>query len=185
MKVQKLTITFVSADQKMKKQEAKTEFIHTWGILGNQWGINRSMAQIHALLLMTKNAMSTEEIMAELQLSRGNANMNIRELMNWNLIYKQIKAGDRKEYFIAEHDIWTVATRVVTERKRRELAPAIDLVERIKNDELDGRQDEESVHIKNMVGKLGDFLNKMDKLSEFMLKAEQNVVFKLILKQLK
>ncbi|MFA6150787.1 MAG: transcriptional regulator [Chitinophagaceae bacterium] len=166
----------------MNNQEAKIEFIHTWGILGSQWGINRSMAQIHALLLMTKNAMSTEEIMGELQLSRGNANMNIRDLMNWNLIYKQIKAGDRKEYFIAEHDIWTIATRVVSERKRRELIPAIELLDRIKKDELGGEKDAESVHIKDMVNNLGDFLNKMDKLTEFMLKAEQSLLFKLIVK---
>ncbi len=166
----------------MNNQEAKTEFIHTWGILGGQWGINRSMAQIHALLLMTKNAMSTEEIMGELQLSRGNANMNIRDLMNWNLIYKQIKAGDRKEYFIAEHDIWTIATRVVSERKRRELIPAIELLDRIKKDELGGAKDAESMHIKDMVNNLGDFLNKMDKLTEFMLKAEQSLLFKLIMK---
>jgi len=168
----------------MTTKEAKTEFIHTWGILGSQWGISRSMAQIHALLLMTPAAMSTEEIMAELKLSRGNANMNIRELMNWNLIYKQIKAGDRKEYFMAEHDIWTIATRVISERKKRELVPAVELMDRIKKDELDGSADTESSHVRSMVGNLSEFLNKMDKLTELMLKAEQNVVFRMILNKL-
>jgi DNA-binding transcriptional regulator GbsR (MarR family) len=168
----------------MTTQEAKTEFIHTWGILGSQWGISRSMAQIHALLLMTANPMSTEEIMAALQLSRGNANMNIRELMNWNLIYKQIKPGDRKEYFVAEHDIWTIATRVIAERKKRELVPAVELMDRIKKDALDGTADAESSHVRKMVGDLSDFLNKMDKLTELLLKAEQNVVFRMILNKL-
>ena len=80
----------------MKNQEAKQEFINLWGVLGSQWGINRSMAQIHALLLLTPETLTTEEIMEQLQLSRGNANMNIRELINWNLVYKQFVPGERK-----------------------------------------------------------------------------------------
>ena len=95
----------------MEFNEAKAQFIQTWGKLGSEWGINRTMAQVHAILLISPKAMSAEEIMAELSISRGNANMNIRDLINWNLVHKKLVPGDRKEYFTAEKDIWEVARR--------------------------------------------------------------------------
>lgn len=168
----------------MTKQEAKNEFIQLWGTLGSQWGINRSMAQIHALLLLHPGIMSTEDIMEALQLSRGNANMNIRELMNWNLVYKQIIPGERREFFKAEHDIWTIATRIMTERKRRELIPAKELSLKIANTSIK-ENDDESKHISKTISDLNDFLNKIDQISSLMLKAEQNLIFKQIIKLLK
>ena len=72
----------------MQLTEAKEKFVQSWGSLGSQWGINRTMAQIHALLLVSHEALSTEDIMETLQISRGNANMNIRELINWQLVQK-------------------------------------------------------------------------------------------------
>ena len=89
----------------MQLSESKDQFIQLWGALGSSWGINRTMAQVHALLLISPESLSTEDIMERLSVSRGNANMNLRELMNWNLIYKDLKAGERKEYFRAEKDI--------------------------------------------------------------------------------
>ena len=88
----------------MKLQEAKAEFVQSWGILGSQWGINRTMAQIHALLLVAADPLTTEEIMQQLSISRGNTNMNVRELMDWNLVQKVIVPGERKEYFKAEKE---------------------------------------------------------------------------------
>ncbi|MFN6074918.1 MAG: GbsR/MarR family transcriptional regulator, partial [Fluviicola sp.] len=107
----------------MELQQAKNQFVQLWGNFGTQWGINRSMAQIHALLMVSEGPMSTDEIMEALQISRGNANMNIRDLVAWNLIYKETITGDRKEFFRAEKDMWEVAKRIVRERKRRELEP--------------------------------------------------------------
>lgn len=107
----------------MKLEQAKLQFIQTWGNFGSQWGINRSMAQVHAILLVSDHSLCTEDVMASLGISRGNANMNLRELMNWNLIYKESVIGDRREFFRAEKDMWEVAKRIVKERKRRELEP--------------------------------------------------------------
>lgn len=168
----------------MKNQEAKDEFIKLWGALGSQWGINRSMAQIHALLLVSKQSLSTEDIMDQLVLSRGNANMNVRELLNWNLIYKEIIPGERKEYFRAEHDVWTIATRIISERKKRELQPTQSLIKRIAEEKLQ-ENDEESAHIKNTFHELNDLLNRIDQLSSLMIKAEQNVLFKKMMTLLK
>ncbi|MCU0324627.1 MAG: ArsR family transcriptional regulator [Spirosomaceae bacterium] len=116
----------------MELQEAKDKFIHTWGTLATQWGINRTMAQIHALLLLSPKAMNADEIMNDLQISRGNVNMNLRDLMDWGLIYKQLLAGERKEYFAAEKDIWKVARQIAKERRRREIEPIIEAMEDLK-----------------------------------------------------
>lgn len=113
----------------MNYETARNEFIETWGKLGSTWGVSRSMAQIHALLLISAEPLSTEEIMNELKVSRGTANMNIRALMDWNLVHKEHKPGDRKEYFFAEKDIWTVFINVIEQRKKRELEPMIGVLQ--------------------------------------------------------
>lgn len=168
----------------MKNQQAKNEFINLWGALGSQWGINRSMAQIHALLLVSKKNLTTEDIMEQLVLSRGNANMNIRELINWNLVYKEIVPGERKEYFRAEHDVWTIATRIISERKKRELLPAQSVIKKIANEDLQ-ENDEESKHIKKTFGELDELITRIDQLSSLMIKAEQNILFKKMINLLK
>ena len=104
----------------MKLAEAKSQFIQAWGTLGSKWGINRTMAQLHALLMVSPEPLSTEDMMAELNISRGNVNMNIRDLMDWGLVEKTFKQGDRKEYFWAEKDVWKITKQVAKERKKRE-----------------------------------------------------------------
>ena len=82
----------------MELNEAKNKFIQAWGTLGSNWGINKAMAQIHALLLLATEPLSAEDIMQELQMSRGNVNMNLRALMDWGIVKKDLKVGERKEY---------------------------------------------------------------------------------------
>ena len=107
--------------------EGKEKFLNAWGALASSWGINRTMAQVHALLLVAPQPMCAESIMEYLKISRGNANMNIRALMDWGLVYKEIKCGERKEFFYAEKDIWEVFRRIVEQRKKKELEPIIKL----------------------------------------------------------
>ncbi len=104
-------------------QEALQRFILFWGEMASRWGINRTMAQIHALLYASESAMDTDEIMQQLQISRGNANMNLRSLINWDLVRKVHQSGSRKDYYTAEKDVWKITTRVVKEREKRELQP--------------------------------------------------------------
>ena len=80
----------------MKLEEAKEKYIQTWGTFATNWGINRTMAQVHALLLASGKALSTDEVMEELQISRGNANTNLRALMDWGIVKKELVKGDRK-----------------------------------------------------------------------------------------
>lgn len=168
----------------MKLQDAKMEFVQTWGSIGSSWGIPRSMAQIHALLLASNEALSAEDVMETIQLSRGNVNTNIRELINWRLVSKQNKIGERKEYFAAQTDIMTVAQNIVEERKRRELSPVQDLLIRLKNEELEGNA-EEVDHFRKLMVELDDFIQQLDQLSEIWLKLKDNFFFKKMIKTLK
>lgn len=155
----------------MQLEEAKIRFTQHWGTLGSNWGINRTMAQIHALLLVTKEPICAEDVMAALQISRGNANMNLRALMDWGLVHKEMKAGERKEFFIAEKDIWEVARRIIAERKKRELEPISRVLEEVS--QVKG-SDDESVEFREMIKRLQDFVYKMDKLSDTAAKSDRN-----------
>jgi hypothetical protein len=82
----------------------RDEFVAQWGAMGSQWGINRTMAQIHALLMIALEPMSTDDVMAELLISRGNAHTNLKELVAWGLVRIVVKKGERREFFEAEKD---------------------------------------------------------------------------------
>jgi DNA-binding transcriptional regulator GbsR (MarR family) len=161
----------------MKLQEAKKDFISLWGNFGSQWGINKSMAQVHALLLVSEKELSAEDIMDELTISRGNANMNVRELMNWNLVYKVALAGERKEFFKAEKDMWEVAKRITKERKRREIEPLQQHLTQLKNVEVTA----ESASFRTTIDNIDRLVSRMDSLSNTLMKADEHVFFGKIL----
>lgn len=115
----------------MTLNEAKQQFIDTWGALGSEWGINKSVAQVHALLLSSSDPLSTDEIMERLVISRGNANMSIRQLIDYGIVYKKHIAGDRKEYFIAEKEVLKWAMKIAVMRKKKELDPVINILKDI------------------------------------------------------
>lgn len=168
----------------MKLADAKRQFIQAWGTIGSEWGINRTMAQVHALLLISNAPLCTEDIMAELNISRGNANMNLRELLNWTLITKELYPGDRKEYFVAEKDIWEVARIIARERKRRELEPVLKVLNGLK--EVDeGKSNAEAKAFMETINNLSAFVGKMDKSVDMMLKADENWFFGTLLKLIK
>ncbi|MFC4994189.1 GbsR/MarR family transcriptional regulator [Rubritalea tangerina] len=110
-------------------KETKEAFIAQWGALGSSWGISRTMAQVHALLMVSPEPMSTDEVMDELVISRGNAHTNLKELVGWGLIRIVVKKGERKEFFEAEKDVWKMFTMVLKERQRREIDPALSLLQ--------------------------------------------------------
>jgi DNA-binding transcriptional regulator GbsR (MarR family) len=107
---------------------AREEFVAQWGALGTQWGINRTMAQVHALLMTAPTPLCTDDVMEELHVSRGNAHTNLKELVAWGLIRPVVKKGERREFFEAEKDVWQIFTIVARERKRREIEPTLGLL---------------------------------------------------------
>jgi len=157
----------------MKLEEAKQQFIQSWGVLGTQWGINRTMAQIHALLLVSTEPLSADEIMEGLQISRGNANMNLRDLMNWDLVQKVLKAGERKEFFTAEKDIWKVSMRIIRERRRRELDPMLQVLEGLKDIEGD-KKDREVKAFTETIGQIQKFAGQADRALDGLVKADEH-----------
>jgi DNA-binding transcriptional regulator GbsR (MarR family) len=157
----------------MKLTEAKQQFISSWGAFGTHWGINRTMAQIHALLLVSADPMTQDDIMEELNISRGNTNMNIRELINWGLVERILLTGERKEYFSAEKDIWKVVKRIVKERKKRELEPMLQLLDKLEGVDGDKRDKNVRTFVDTISGikKLG---RQADKTLDTLVKADEN-----------
>ncbi len=168
----------------MKLIESKAKFINTWGTLGSGWGINRTMAQVHALLLISADPLSAEEIMADLNISRGNVNMNVRMLIDWGLVQKELKSGDRKEYFVAEKDIYKVFKQIAQERRKRELEPVFKVLEEVK--QVDG--DKKDRNIKAFVDTIENierFTKKADKTIETLIKADENWLIGSFMKMMK
>src|ERR1700712_5089856 len=157
----------------MKLSEAKKQFISSWGAFGTQWGINRTMAQIHALLLISADPITQDDIMEKLSISRGNVNMNIRELISWSLVERIILPGERKEYFSAEKDIWKVATQIIKERKKRELDPMLKLLSQLEEVEGD-RKDKNVKQFVDTIGGIRKFGKQADQMLDMMIKADES-----------
>jgi len=147
----------------MELPEAKEKFIQAWGAFGGQWGINRSMAQVHALLLISPEPLSTEDVMEQLNISRGNANMNLRALIDWHLVEKVLRTGERREFFQAEKDVWKIATHITRERKKRELEPMVRLLGELKHT---AGHNSETKAFKQMAHDLHDLTSRVDAVLE-------------------
>lgn len=106
-------------------EQTQDRFIASWGQMAGAWGISRTMAEVHALLYITGQPMNTDEIMDRLQISRGNASMSVRALLDWGIIHKTHRRGDRKEYFEADQDVWSIFRAIVRERMKREVEPLL------------------------------------------------------------
>jgi len=164
-------------------ETVRRRFIAQWGALGSQWGINRTMAMIHALLLVSERELTTDEVMEELNISRGNANTNLRELIDWGLVQRLIKPGERKEYFSAEKDVWKIFCVVARERKRRETEPAQKVLEAcIRDSESDDSP--RAREFRRELTALSDFVSLANTVMEKVAASEQSRVLPRILKNL-
>jgi DNA-binding transcriptional regulator GbsR (MarR family) len=105
---------------------AVERFVLQWGDMGDEWGVNRSVSQIHGLLYLSERPLTAEEIAEQLGMARSNVSTSLRELMGWNLIRRVPIMGDRRDHFEAETDIWEIATRIAAGRKEREIDPALE-----------------------------------------------------------
>ena len=168
----------------MQLAEAKKKFINSWGALGTHWGINRTMAQIHALLLVSPYPLTQDDIMEQLHISRGNVNMNVRDLVSWGLVERKIISGERKEHFVADKDIWKVATQIIKERKKRELEPMLKLLSQLEILDED-KKNKEVKQFKDMVGEIQKLGTQVDKILDLLIKSESNWMSSSLLKLIK
>ena len=113
-----------TTDMKDTVPDAVRRFILEWGNLGERWGVNRSVSQIHALLYASKNPLAAEEIADLLGIARSNVSNSLRELQTWNIIRSVPILGDRRTFYTAETDLWNLVSRIAAGRKARELDPA-------------------------------------------------------------
>src|SRR6478609_4642755 len=111
-----------------KLRNSQDTFIRRWGEMGQTWGINRTMAEIHALLYITATPQCTDDVMERLHISRGNASMSLRALCDWGIIRRQHRRGERREYFESLSDVWEMFSIIAAERKRREMDPVLETI---------------------------------------------------------
>src|ERR1700761_7898564 len=107
---------------------AQDLFIRRWGEMGQTWGINRTMAEIHALLYICAEPQCTDDVMERLNISPGNASMSLRALCDWGIIRRLHKRGERREYFESLSDVWEMFNIIIAERKRREMDPVLETI---------------------------------------------------------
>ena len=115
-----------AAEQQLRV--AQDLFIRRWGEMGQTWGINRTMAEIHALLYICAVPLCTDDVMERLNISRGNASMSLRALCDWGIIRRMHKRGERREYFESLTDVWEMFSIIAAERKRREMDPVLETI---------------------------------------------------------
>ena len=161
--------------------EQKLKFVQTWGTLGTNWGINKTMAQLHALLMISEKALSTEDMMALLQISRGNTNMNARALVEWGLATKEIVAGDRRDFYSAKKDIWLVARQIAKQRRKKELEPVISALSELRKET---KHTEDNKELMARIDDIEDFSVKVDKMLAKFVESDANWFYKVLMKMM-
>ena len=166
----------------MKLQEGKEKFIEAWGTLGTSWGITRTMAQIHALLLIASEPLSADDIMQHLQISRGNVNTTTRTLLDWGLVHKKLFPGERKEFFVAEKDTPTMVRNIIIARKKRELEPMLLLLDDLSGTEGESQDAEE---FRRVIKELKLYSYKADSVLETLIGVDATWLFSTFLTMIK
>lgn len=165
-----------------KLAAARTRFIATWGEMASCWGINKTMARVHAHLMASEAALSTDEIMEALKISRGNANMNLRALLDWGLIRRVSVGSERKEYFQSEKDVWNMCCRIARERKKREIEPVIGALEECLREAGEGK---EAAVFRKKLADLLELVKTLDFVLGKLAQQEKNAVMPKVLTLLK
>lgn len=164
--------------------DIRDAFVAEWGAMGSAWGVNRTMAQIHALLLISPEPQSTDQVMAELRISRGNAHSNLRELVGWGLIKSVIRKGERKEFFEAEKDVWRIFCIVVRERKRREVEPAMQVLHDCET-RTAGMRSADAREFNKQMQALREFVSLADRVMDHVARSEKSQIIPLATKLIK
>ncbi len=115
-------------------EAVEDRFVDLWNNMATLWGISPTMARIHGLLYITGEALSMDDIMTRLQISRGNVSMNLSKLVEWGLVHRVHRKGDRREYYESLADVWEMFTLVANQRKRREIDPILNTLRRCREE---------------------------------------------------
>ncbi len=164
-------MTARKANPPRKLAEVEEEFVGLWRQMSALWGISPTMAEIHGLLFLTGDSLASDDIMERLGISRGNASMNLRQLLEWGLVRLVHKRGDRRDYYETQHDVWEMFTTVATQRKRREIDPILNTLrhcqERLTPQALGAEANDPNVQDRRKrVGDLLSILSLIDSLAQ-------------------
>ncbi len=165
-------------------ERIKERFILHWGEMGSLWGINRTMAQAHALLYISPEPLSANDIMKELQISRGNVSMALRELIAWGIVSRIHIKGERREFYTTEKDVWQMFRIIARERKKREVDPTVNVL-RDAVEDLNNLPDEESQYEREQIEKLLEFFETGSDIYKELDKQTPNSILKLLGRTLK
>lgn len=157
---------------------AVQRFVLHWGDMGTQWGVNRSVAQIHAYLFLAERPMHAEEIAIALGLARSNVSNSIKELLGWKIIAKAPVPGDRRDHFIAITDVWDVAMKIANARKQKEIDPARETLE-LCLEEAASDPRVSKVQIERLKA-MQEFISTMDRWYSQMLKVPTSTLLRMI-----
>ncbi|AJP71510.1 GbsR/MarR family transcriptional regulator [Sphingomonas hengshuiensis] len=138
--------------------DAKAFILH-WGEMGTHWGVNRSVAQIHALLYLSADPITAEDIAEALTLARSNISTGLKELMAYNIVRRVHVDGDRRDHFVAETDLWEMLMRISAERKRREIDPTIALIAELS--ERLARDESAPKHLRERITRMHEFMDTL------------------------
>lgn len=151
-------------------QDVEDRFVDLWDNMSTLWGISPTMARIHGLLYITGAALSMDDIMARLEISRGNVSMNLSKLVEWGLVRRVHKRGDRRDYYESLSDVWEMFTLVAQQRKRREIDPILSTLRRCREelspDASEPARAPEAEERLRRVTDLMDFLTLMERLAQ-------------------
>lgn len=156
LKLQKLKASPVTAIYDIPEVQS---FILHWGEMGSQWGVNRSVSQIHALLYLSDRPLHAEEICTTLGLARSNVSNGLKELQGYGIVRRTHMPNDRRDHFLAETDLWELLTRIVSERKRREIDPTLELLASL-SAKLDGRS-HVPPYVRERIGRMHEFMGTL------------------------
>jgi DNA-binding transcriptional regulator GbsR (MarR family) len=168
-------------------------FIRRWGEMGQTWGINRTMAEIHAFLYITGQPQCTDDVMDRLHISRGNASMSLRALCDWGVIRRLHRRGERREYFESLSDVWEMFSIIAAERKRREMDPVLETIKQCQRmldpqsiGKAGAKQESVQVTLKRLAG-MEEFMQVTNRIfQQFIVNARSGLtrVVKVLLKAL-
>jgi DNA-binding transcriptional regulator GbsR (MarR family) len=162
----------------MTLSKAAREFILHWGEMGSRWGVNRTVAQVHALLYLSVEPLTAEDIAETLSVARSNVSTSLRELQNWQLVHATHQMGDRRDFFTTSHDVWQLFLTVLQQRVEREIEPTIAALDRLEAEARAEKQPEVTTRIGAMHAFLQEvhgWYQQMSKLPPSTLRSLVNI----------
>ena len=161
----------------MKLTPIMQKYILHWGEMGARWGVNRTVAQIHALLYLSPEPLHAEEIAETLSVARSNVSTSLKELQSWGLIRVSHVMGDRRDHFESLKDLWEMFTIIMEERKRREIDPTLTM---LRSCQLEGSTDKETPEeIKQRITDVMEFMETISTWYEQMKQVPRPTLIKL------